>query len=320
MSLPRSDAITTAIARDGRKASEAGVGSAHGSRLPAPQPPIQVPPARTVNVPGHGEMFLRDTHPTRPTDPARPVVMLLHGGIASADLNWYGAYADLVKAGYRVLAVDHRGHGAAAPVGAVPACGLRRDAAATMRTLGVAPATVVGYSMGGAIAQLVARDHPDVVSGLVLSGTAQHWKEPQVRRVWRAMGAFGLMLSLSPRGTWRAGFRRVGLIQSARTAWLQSELPRHSARDIAEAGRELGRFDSRPWLSTVVRMPAAVVVTTRDEAVPPRKQRELAAALGAQVFEAPVRHLELTQASDRYNPALLEAIAAVGSRSGVKAA
>ena len=51
------------------------------------------------------------------------------------------------------------------------------DAAAVLRELGVAPAVVVGYSMGGAIAQLVARDHPDVVSGLVLSGTAQHFQD-----------------------------------------------------------------------------------------------------------------------------------------------
>jgi 3-oxoadipate enol-lactonase len=260
-------------------------------------------------------MFLRDTGGDC------PVVMLLHGWIASADLNWYGAYADLVTAGYRVLAVDHRGHGRGLrPLVPFRLADCAADAAATMRTLRVAPATVVGYSMGGAIAQLVARDHPDVVSGLVLSGTAQHWREPQVRRVWRAMGAFGLMLSVSPRGTWRAGFRRIGLTESARTAWLQSELLRHSARDIAEAGRELGRFDSRPWLSAAARMPSAVVVTTRDEAVPPHKQRELAAALGAQVFEAPVRHLELTQASDRYNPALLKAIAAVSSQAGVKAA
>ncbi len=288
---------------------------------PPPEPPIEMPPARTVNVPGHGEMFLRDTDPARPTNPARPVVMLLHGWIASADLNWYGAYGDLVKAGYRVLAPDHRGHGRGLrPLVPFRLVDCAADAAALLRTLGLAPAVVVGYSMGGAIAQLVARDHPDVVSGLVLSGTAQHWQEPQVRRVWRAMGAFGLMLSLSPRGTWRAGFRRVGLTESAGTAWLQSELLRHSARDVAEAGRELGRFDSRPWLAAAVRAPSAVLVTTRDEAVPPHKQRELAAALGARVFEAPVRHLELTQASDRYNPALLEAIAAVSAQQGVKAA
>jgi pimeloyl-ACP methyl ester carboxylesterase len=273
-----------------------------------------MPPARTLNVAGHGEMFMRDTGGDG------PVVMLLHGWIANADLNWFSAYGDLVDAGYRVLAPDHRGHGrglrALVPFRLVDCAA---DAAATLRELGVAPAIVVGYSMGGAIAQLIARDHPDVVRGLVVSGTAQHWQEPEARRTWRAMGAFGLMLSVSPRGTWRAGLRRLGLPASPQTAWLQSELMRHSSRDIAEAGRELGRFDSRPWLGSV-RAPSAVVITTRDEAVAPDKQRELASALGARVFEAPLRHIELVSNAEIYNPVLLQAIAAVGSTQGVKAA
>ncbi len=112
----------------------------------------------------------------------------------------------------------------------------------------MAPAIVVGYSMGGAIAQLIARDHVDVVRGLILSGTAQHWQDPATRRAFKAVGALGLTLSVAPRATWAAGFRRVGLPESPQTAWALSEMMRHSARDIAEAGRELGRFDSRPWL------------------------------------------------------------------------
>jgi 3-oxoadipate enol-lactonase len=90
---------------------------------------------------------------------------------------------------------------------------------------------------------------------------------------------------------------------------------RHSARDIAEAGRELGRFDSRPWLKPAP-FPTAVVLTTADDAVPPAKQRELAAALHAAVFEAPVRHLDVgvlasADAAARYNPALLAALDSV---------
>jgi 3-oxoadipate enol-lactonase len=279
-----------------------------------PEPPIEMPPARTLNAPGRGELFLRDTGGDGPP------VMLLHGWIASADMNWFAAYGDLVAAGYRVLAIDHRGHGRGLrPLVRFRLADCAGDVAAALRALELAPATIVGYSMGGAIAQLIARDHRDVVSGLVLSGTAQHWQDPPTRRYWKLMGAFGLALTLAPMAMSRSGFRRIGVPDSPLTAWIRSELLRHSPRDIADAGRELGRFDSRPWLPSV-RVPAAVVITTKDAAVAPYKQRELAAAVGAQVFEAPINHLEIVWRSREYNAALLRAIAAVAPRQGVKVA
>jgi 3-oxoadipate enol-lactonase len=273
-----------------------------------------MPPARTLIAPDRGELFLRDT------GGAGPVVMLLHGWVASADLNWWAAYDALAAAGYRVLAIDHRGHGRGlrplTPFRMVDCAG---DAAAALRLLGAAPATVVGYSMGGAIGQLMARDHPDVVSGLVLSGTAQHWQDPETRRAFRALGLLSVMLSLAPRATWGAGLRRVGLRDSEQTAWLLAELTRHSVPDIVEAGRELARFDSRPWLRPLS-IPTAVVLTSGDEAVPPRKQHELATALGARVFDAPINHLEITSNGRTYNPVLLRALAAVGGREGAAVA
>ncbi len=266
-----------------------------------------MPPARTLPVRGRGELFLRDSGGDG------PAVMLLHGWMVTADLNWSGAYRPLIEAGYRVLAIDHRGHGR----GLRPLVPFRledcaADAAAALRELRVAPALVVGYSMGGAIAQLLARDHADVAAGVVLSGTAQHWQDPETRRIWKAMGLLGLSLSLAPRTFWRLGFRRAGVPQNRRTVWIQSEMMRHSARDIAEAGRELGRFDSRPWLGSV-KVPMAVVITTSDEAVPVYKQRELAAAAGGPVFEAPITHLDVVDRADAYNPALFEALGALRS-------
>ena len=62
-----------------------------------------------------------------------------------------------------------------------------------------------------------------------------------------------------------------------------------------------------------VKAPSAVVLTTRDTAVVPQKQSELAAALGAPVFEAPITHLQITTRPERYNPVLLEALAAVNA-------
>ena len=76
-----------------------------------PVPPIEMPPARTLRIPDRGELFMRDT------GGEGPAVMLLHGWMADADLNWCGAYADLAAAGYRVLAIDHRGQ---IGVGAAP--------------------------------------------------------------------------------------------------------------------------------------------------------------------------------------------------------
>ncbi len=275
-----------------------------------PIPPFQPPPAKTLTIPGIGELFLRDT------GGSGPPVMLLHGWTASADLNWWGCYDDLREAGYRVLAIDHRGHGRGLRSNETFTLELcAADAAAAIEALDCAPATVVGYSMGGAIAQLLARNHPTALSGLVLSGTAQHWQDPRLRRYWRIMGPLGLALAVAPRLSWRWGMAYAGLRESPKTAWMMAEMVRHSARDIAEAGCELGRFDSRPWLSSVA-VPSAVVVTTNDEAVAPSKQRELAATLGARVFEAPINHIEITSRTERYNPALLEAIAAVRAAAG----
>ena len=48
-----------------------------------------------------------------------------------------------------------------------------------------------------------------------------------------------------------------------------------------------------------------------DSAVSPAKQRELADAIGATVFEVALDHLQLTSRPDEYNPALLDAVAAV---------
>ena len=272
-----------------------------------PDPPFPLPSALTLQIPGRGELFLRDTGGTG------PVVMLLHGWMANADMNWGGAYADLTGAGYRVLAIDHRGHGRGLrQLGPFRLSDCAADAAAALRELDVAPAIVVGYSMGGAIAQLIAREHPGVVGGLVLSGTAQHWQDQASRRLFKAMGAVGLALSVAPRSSWRLGFSRSGYRGTRETAWFQSELLRHSARDLAEAGRELGRFDSRPWLSALD-VSSAVVLTSDDELVAPRKQRELAGALRAPIFEAPLRHLDLVFKAESYNPALLLALRTVGA-------
>jgi hypothetical protein len=128
------------------------------------------------------------------------------------------------------------------------------------------------------------------------------------------MAGLRVLLSVAPYGTWQRGLARVGIRNPEHAAWIGSELLRHSPRDVAEAGRELGRFDSRAWVGSLG-VPVAVVVTTRDRDVTPRKQRQLAESAGAQVFEAPVTHIGLVAGRRDYNPALLRALESVTQRA-----
>jgi pimeloyl-ACP methyl ester carboxylesterase len=279
----------------------------------APEPPLEPPPGRIVHVPRRGEFFVRDTGGDG------PVVLLLHGWMVSADLNWITMYDTLAAAGYRVLALDHRGHGR----------GLRTperfrltlcagDAAAILRHEGIDRALVVGYSMGGPIGCLLARDHPALVAGLVLCATAPDWQEPWMKRGWRLMALLRLELGLFPDVAWRTGLRALGLPDEAGTTWAASELSRGSARDIADAGRELGRYDGRPWLGAL-RVPREVIVTGDDTLVPPRKQRELAALLGTPPREVPGTHLAVTMRAEEFGAALVEALSALRAPATLQA-
>jgi pimeloyl-ACP methyl ester carboxylesterase len=284
-------------------------------RASRPEPPVELPEGRLVQVPGLGELFIRDTGGDGPP------LLLLHGWMFPSDLNWFRTYQPLADAGYRVLALDHRGHGRGLRADEpFTLAGCASDAAALIRELGCGPAIVVGYSMGGPIATLMARDHPDTVAALVLCATAREWKEPRMKALWSGMGVLRLALGAFPHQSWRWGLRRAGFPDSPITSWVAAELSRGSARDIAEAGRELGRFDSRTWIKQLRGIPSAVVVTTRDTAVPPRKQFELAESLGAPTFEIACDHSGVTVKGIDFARVLLEALASVSDRAGAEAA
>ncbi|MEO1966865.1 alpha/beta fold hydrolase [Hyphomonas sp.] len=102
-----------------------------------------------------------------------PLVLLLHGFTANADLNWVrpGVAQKIADAGYRVIAPDMRGHGAS-PVPDDPASwprdAIARDQIALMKHLGTEPYAVVGYSMGAISAlryELLSRSSGRLVLG-----------------------------------------------------------------------------------------------------------------------------------------------------------
>lgn len=272
------------------------------------EPPPGLPQGRLLHVRRHGEIFLRDTGGDGPP------LLLLHGWMFPSDLNWFRVYAPLAKAGYRVIAMDCRGHGRGLrTVRSFRLEDCAADAAALVRALGCGPATVVGYSMGGAIAQLIARDHPAQLAGMVLCATSREWSDLRMKILWNYMGIFRMYIELFPRDSWRWTLRAAGFPDSPTTSWIASELSRGSALDIAEAGRELGRFDSREWIERVS-VPASVIVTTEDNAVPPLKQYELARSLDAPSFDVQCDHNGVVVKESKFDRVLLKALRAVEER------
>jgi pimeloyl-ACP methyl ester carboxylesterase len=258
---------------------------------------------RFVDLPRRGRTFVRE----HPGPEGAPTVVLLHGWATTAALNWAPSFGPLSEH-FRVIALDHRGHGrglrAATPFRLADCAD---DVAALLATLDIPQCIAVGYSMGGPIAQLMARDHPDVVSGIVLCATSTNWRDVRQQILWNSLALLRFWLGLAPDTIWRRALRLGGFPDSPVTTWTTSELTRGSASDLAEAGHELSRFDSRKWIGDLT-VPAAVIVTLRDQGVPPGHQRDLAERLQAPVFEIDGDHGAAISKARQFNPLLLEAL------------
>jgi pimeloyl-ACP methyl ester carboxylesterase len=116
-----------------------------------------------------------------PTDPA---ILLVMGAGASMDW-WQDDFCARLAAGPRyVIRYDHRDTGGSTsyPPGepGYTSDDLVADAAALVAALGVRRAHVVGQSAGGALAQVLALDHPARVASLTLVATSPSGSDPDL--------------------------------------------------------------------------------------------------------------------------------------------
>ena len=251
-----------------------------------------LPPGQMAVLEGRGEFFYR--HHIHP-DPAAPTALLLHGWTASADLQFYTAYEELARH-VSFVAIDHRGHGRSMrPAEPFQLEDAADDAAALVRHLGISSVITVGYSMGGPVALLMNRRHPELVAGIVVQATALEWRATFNERLrWKTVRMLGPIMRSWASPLWlRAGLKRMVGQQPALAPyvdWLAGEISRNSAVHLVHAGQALGRYDSMLWAGTLG-TPSAMLITTSDHLVKPRKQRQLAKALNAHVIELDGDHL-----------------------------
>lgn len=106
---------------------------------------------------------------------AGPPLLLIHGFASSRHVNWINTswVTTLTEAGFRVVAIDNRGHGESQKFYDPEqywAHTMADDAARLLDHLQIGRALVMGYSMGARIAAFLALRHPQRVEAAVLGG------------------------------------------------------------------------------------------------------------------------------------------------------
>jgi 3-oxoadipate enol-lactonase len=267
---------------------------------------------RDIELPGRGRMSIREAQ----GPPDAPTVVLLHGLAATGRLNWFTALPALAER-FRVIIVDHRGHGRGIRTHHFRLADCADDAAAVADHLGIESFIAVGYSMGGPIAKLCWSRHPDRVRGLVLCATANHFLRPEAQGAVSAVFP-GMVVAarLMPRFFLDRiidGMTR-GLPEGDRRDRVRREMEPSDPATVLQAARAVIRFSSRDWAAGID-VPTAVVITTQDQLVPPRRQYRMAASIpGARVFEVSGDHLACVRAAGQFVPALVEACEYVDAR------
>lgn len=276
------------------------------------------PPSRTIEIPGRGPVPVRDSG-----GPGTPLV-LLHGWMATADLNWGFTYPTLTRH-FRVVAFDQRGHGrglrgTTSRTRPFDLASCADDAVAVLDALAIPEAVMVGYSMGGPITLSVAHRHPDRVAAMVLCATAAAFLPNPIARLGaRSLTPLSRLPALLPDGRVRRAGRERFISRRATGPWqdwISAELAPSDPGALLAAGAELARFDAWRWLRHLA-MPSAVVVTTRDSLVRPTSQRALARGLpDVSVHEVDGDHLVCFDEPERFAPVLLDACRAVARPDG----
>jgi pimeloyl-ACP methyl ester carboxylesterase len=99
-----------------------------------------------------------------------PVVFLHHFAAVLDD--WDPAVVDGIAAERRVILVDLRGVGDSGGTTPDSVEVMASDAIAFLQALGLSTVDLLGYSLGGAVAQVIVQQRPDLVRRVILAGTA----------------------------------------------------------------------------------------------------------------------------------------------------
>jgi pimeloyl-ACP methyl ester carboxylesterase len=216
-------------------------------------------------------------------------VILLHGGLGNSD--YWGHQVPALAERYQVITVDSRGHGRSTRDAKAYGYDLMAsDVLALMDHLGIAKASIVGWSDGGIIGLDIAMSHPDRIDRLFAFGansTVAGLKEnieknPTFASYIERAGEEYAKLSPTP-GEYDAFLTQIGAMWASQPNWTPEQLGKIKAPTVIAAGEH-------------------------DEAIRREHTEELARQVpGAKLLILPgVSHFGMLQDPAQFNAAVLE--------------
>lgn len=207
--------------------------------------------------------------------------VLLLNGTGESGATW-AEQIDVLSGRFRCVAIDNRDTGGSSCVDRPYApADLAGDAAGVIEALDLGPSHVIGYSLGGAVAQELALARPDLVRSLTLVSTwaaSDPWFVAQMRG-WQAIrrahweDEAGFLDALAPWLFAPQTFAEPGAVDRI-YAWAAAmETPQRPEGWIRQCEADIVH-DAAGRLGEV-RAPALVIVGEEDICTPPRYARAL---------------------------------------------
>lgn len=244
-----------------------------------------------------------------------PLLMLMGTGSTMAE--WDPALLELLARNHRLIVFDYPGVGMSGPWRGDSFDSLAHTAAGLLEALGIPRADVLGWSMGGFVAQRLAVDHPAVVSHLILAGTnaggpeaVLGTKEAQAIDSDPNPSDTDILRELYPPADQAEGRRFLDrLVTASRSGEIPDDFDVRASTTDAQVAAE------DPWLRSGrnyrelagIDAPTLAAAGTRDPVVPPVNLRLIADRIpGARLEVFPGAHAFLFQDREAFSRALDE--------------
>jgi 3-oxoadipate enol-lactonase len=232
--------------------------------------------------------------------------LVLAGSVGSSLAMWEPQLPALADH-FRVVCVDHRGHGRSpVPPGPYAIADLAMDVLALLDRLGEREVSLCGLSLGGMVGMWLAAHVPERISALALLATSAYLGRARWEQRIAAVEAGGMASIVDPvMALWfTQEFRARHPDQVARFAATMAETPQEGYLGCCAAIRDMDQRADVPKISA----PTLVMVGADDAATSPEHARNLAERIaGARLEVVPgAAHLVNVERPDTVTHHLLD--------------